>query len=152
MSNQLKLNFRVNVIQNYGQTLGYINSSKDVYTYMITEGYHKADREILLGVYLDAKNGIISIETHSIGTIDTSSVYPREIIKSALLNNASSIILVHNHPSGDPEPSDVDNDMTRAALKACELMGMRFLDHIILGNNRYYSYEEQHKLSVSNLK
>jgi DNA repair proteins len=82
------------------------SSSAEVYDKM--KDYNKASREMFLLLFLNAKNNVIKIEPHTIGTVDSSAVYPREIFKSAILNDSSSIICVHNHPSGDPDPSQSD--------------------------------------------
>ncbi len=118
-----------------------MNSSNSVYEKM--KDYSKADREMMIVLFLNAKNHIVNIETHSIGTVDSSAVYPREMMKSALLNNASSIIMVHNHPSGDPLPSESDKSITEEVRKASELLQIRLLDHLILGDNRYFSFADQ---------
>lgn len=104
--------------------------------------YQKSDREMMLCLYLNAKNSLLHLEVHSIGTIDSSSVYPREIVKLALLRSACSVILVHNHPSGDPEPSVCDKEITRGVWCACKLLGISVLDHIILGSGTFYSFAD----------
>ena len=84
-------------------------------------------------LFLDKKNALIADEALSNGTIDQTAVYPREIIKRALDVNASALILVHNHPSGDPEPSQMDITMTKDVTDACSRVGVRVHDHIIVG-------------------
>jgi DNA repair protein RadC len=127
------------------------HSSKDVYDNM--KGYQKADRELFLLLFLDTKNNCINIETHTIGAIDSSAVYPREVFRSALLKNASAVIFVHNHPSGDPEPSESDKVITRQLVFCSELLGISVLDHIILGDDgRYYSFTDQGLITEYQLK
>ena len=104
--------------------------------------YQKADREMMLCLYLNAKSSLFHIEVHSIGTIDSSAVYPLEIVRLALLRSASSVILVHNHPSGDPEPSICDKEVTKGIWCACKLLGVSLLDHIILGADTFYSFAD----------
>jgi DNA repair protein RadC len=87
-------------------------------------------------LYLDRKNRLISDERLSIGTVDHVPVYPREVLKRALALNASALILVHNHPSGDPEPSDSDIRMTQEVHSACAVLGLTLHDHIIVGAGR----------------
>jgi len=87
------------------------SSSAEVYEKM--KGYQKADRELFLLLFLNAKNMVTNIETHSIGDNSSSAVYPQQIFRSALINNACSLICVHNHPSGDPEPSVSDREITK---------------------------------------
>ena len=111
--------------------------------YELTKGYAKADREIMLVVMINSKNMVLSIETHAIGCIDSSAVYPREIFRSLLLKNASSFILVHNHPSGDPLPSFCDKQITEEIVKGSMILGIKFLDHIILGDGLFYSMADQ---------
>ena len=87
-------------------------------------------------LYLDRKNRLIADERLSVGTVDHVPVYPREILERALALNASALILVHNHPSGDPEPSDSDIRMTQEVQSACAVLGLTLHDHIIVGAGR----------------
>jgi DNA repair protein RadC len=86
-------------------------------------------------LYLDRKNRIIADELLSTGTVDHVPVYPREVIKRALMLNACALILVHNHPSGDPAPSEADITMTKEIEKGCKVFGITLHDHIIVGGN-----------------
>jgi DNA repair protein RadC len=90
-------------------------------------------------LYLDRKNRLISDERLGVGTVDHVPVYPREVVRRALDLNASALILVHNHPSGDPEPSEADISMTKEVQKACEVLGLALHDHIIVGAGREVS-------------
>lgn len=117
------------------------HSSREVFDYL----YHTlrdAKKEKFKAIFLNAKNQIIEEETFFEGTVDTSAVYPREILKNALRHNASAVIFVHNHPSGDPEPSESDREITKELVFASSTMQMKVLDHIIIGNNRYYSFAD----------
>jgi len=125
------------------------HSSKQVYEQM--EEYKKADREIFLIIFLSSKNQAIKIETHSVGTIDNSYVHPREVMKSALYNQATSLIFVHNHPSGDPEPSFGDDDITKRLIAAAKLLDVKVLDHVIIGNGKYYSYADEGRIDEFNI-
>ncbi|NOZ81864.1 MAG: JAB domain-containing protein [Candidatus Micrarchaeota archaeon] len=98
-------------------------------------------KEMLKIVSLDSKLGLISIETVSIGGLNTNSVTPGEVLRPAVLSSAAGIILVHNHPSGDPEPSKEDVEMTKRISEAASLLGIEVLDHIIIGE-RYVSMKE----------
>lgn len=80
------------------------------------------------------------------GYLDSSPVHPREVYKSALLASAASVIFVHSHPSGDPEPSESDKRITEELKKAGDLMGVQVLDHVIIGNDRYYSFADNGEL------
>ena len=93
-----------------------------------------ADREHLAILMLDAKNRVIGVHTVSVGTLDTALICPREVFKAALLGNAAGIIVAHNHPSGDPEPSPEDLAVTRQLLHAGDLLGVRVLDHLVIGD------------------
>ena len=84
-------------------------------------------------LYLDRRNRLISDERMGVGTVDHVPVYPREVIKRALALNASALILVHNHPSGDPTPSETDISMTKEIQKGCRFLGLTLHDHIIVG-------------------
>lgn len=93
------------------------------------------DREYMVVLMLDGKNRITSIHRVSEGTLNQSLVHPRETFKAAILANAAAVILVHNHPSGDPSPSKEDISITRRLKDAGELLGIRVLDHVIVGHD-----------------
>lgn len=101
------------------------------------------DREVMLVITLDTKNQPNSISICSIGSINTSIVHPREIFKTAILSNASSIILAHNHPSGDPTESPEDIKITQRLVEAGKLIGINVIDHIVVGENRFISFKEK---------
>ncbi len=94
-------------------------------------------------LYLDRKNVLIADEEQGKGTVDHVPVYPREVVKRALELNASALILVHNHPSGDPTPSSADIDMTRQIQSAAQALGLTLHDHIIIGKSRELSFQSQ---------
>ncbi|OPX93751.1 MAG: hypothetical protein A4E53_00186 [Pelotomaculum sp. PtaB.Bin104] len=100
------------------------------------------EKEFFYVILLDIKNKPIQSVEISKGSINLSIVDPKEIIKEATLRSASSVILVHNHPSGEPEPSEEDVKITKAIVDACNLVGIKVLDHIIIGKNQedYYSF------------
>lgn len=100
------------------------------------------DREHFKAALLNTKNQILKIVTVSIGSLNASIVHPREILKPAISASAASIILVHNHPTGDPTPSSEDVEFTRRFAKCCELMGIQLLDHVIIGSGRFRSLKE----------
>lgn len=101
--------------------------------------------EVLALLCLNTKNKIIGAFEVSRGTINSSSAHPREVFKRALLLNSARIMLCHNHPSGELEPSNADNMMTERMYQAAEMIGIELLDHIIVanGNNEYYSYRTE---------
>jgi DNA repair protein RadC len=104
------------------------------------------DREHFLVIGLDAKHAVIGINTVSIGSVTLSIVHPREVFKPLILMNASAVILAHNHPSGDPTPSQEDRALTRRLKDGGELLGITVLDHVVLGEDRYYSFADHQEL------
>ncbi|WP_419877959.1 JAB domain-containing protein [Brevibacillus centrosporus] len=98
----------------------------------------ESDREQFFLICLNVKNEPTAIHTVSIGSLDSSIVHPRETFKAAVLANASSIIVAHNHPSGDPTPSQPDLEVTKRLQEAGELLGIPVLDHIIVGTEGAY--------------
>ena len=109
----------------------------------------RAIREWFRVLYLNSKNKVILNKLEFLGTVDSSPVYPREVIVTALQVGATSIILAHNHPSGDPEPSYCDKEITKAIVFAAATMGIKVLDHVIIGASKagdkapYYSMAEK---------
>jgi DNA repair protein RadC len=100
-------------------------------------------KEIFKVVFLDAQNQIITIEDLFAGTVDASSVYPREIMERALQLKAVGVVCVHNHPTGNPGPSDNDCQVTMYMVATGRLLGIRVMDHVIIGDNAYYSFADQ---------
>ena len=94
-------------------------------------------------ITLDTKNNITGIFTVSTGSLNSSIVHPREVFKRAVLQNAASIIICHNHPSGDATPSSEDISITKRLHEAGEILGIKLLDHIIIGDNKYTSLKER---------
>jgi len=102
------------------------------------------DREQVIVCCLDIKNQPTSVNVVSVGTLNTSLIHPREVFKTAILTNAASIMIFHNHPSGDPEPSNEDLSITQRIKEAGVLMGIELLDHIVIGTEgRYCSLKEK---------
>ncbi len=98
--------------------------------------------EVFAILCLSTKHRVIGYHEVSRGTLDATLVHPREVFKAALLANAAAIILTHNHPSGDPTPSPDDYQLTRRLVDAGKLIGVEVLDHIIVGDSRYFSFRE----------
>ena len=98
-----------------------------------------ADKEQFRLLFLDKRNQLIADEVQQTGTVDHTPVYPREVIKRALELSATALILVHNHPSGDPSPSQADIQMTRAIIEIATPLGISLHDHIIVGKNGHAS-------------
>lgn len=100
------------------------------------------DHEVFAVLFLDVKNRLIAYEEMFRGTLTHTSVYPRELVKAAMLHNAASVIYSHNHPSGSASPSDADRLLTTAMRNALELIDVRSLDHIIVAGASTYSFAE----------
>lgn len=98
-----------------------------------------ADREHCLALLLDTKHRLLRVALVSVGSIDHTFMSPREILRDALLANASAIVVAHNHPSGDPEPSRDDEAVTRRLARACEVVGVDLLDHLVVAGQRWAS-------------
>lgn len=109
---------------------------------VVMEDMMNLDREHFRVMLLDSKNAVISVETVSIGTVNASIVHPREVLKPALEKSATSIILVHNHPTGSVSPSREDILITRRFEKCGRILGIDVVDHIIVGDNNYVSMKE----------
>lgn len=116
-----------------------IKSARDVFN-LFSEEVKGKNKEHFFCVLLDTKNKVIKIEEVSIGILDATIIHPREIFKEAIKSSASRIVLVHNHPSGDPTPSEEDLKITKKLIGAGELLGIEVLDHVIIGGDNYYSY------------
>ena len=103
-----------------------------------------ADREAFVILHLDVKNQLLDVELHGLGDVDSSAVYPRQVFRSALLRNAAALIFCHNHPSGDPEPSLADRELTRDLVVGAHALGIKVLDHIIVGRGEgYFSFADK---------
>ncbi|GAX90479.1 RadC family protein [Effusibacillus lacus] len=100
-------------------------------------------KEHFIVVHLDTKNQVLTEETVSVGSLDSSIVHPREIFKTALKKSSASIICVHNHPSGDPTPSREDILVTKRLAEVGQIMGIELLDHVVIGEQRFISLKEQ---------
>jgi len=131
-------------------------SSQEIFDYL----YHSMrdlKKELFKVIYLNSQNQIIEIADLFEGTVNSGVISPREIMEGAIKHNAVSLIFVHNHPSGEPEPSKNDKEVTRDLVYAGSIMRVRVLDHIIIGNNRYFSFAgegliEEYELDFLNLK
>lgn len=119
-----------------------VTSWDDLVTYCRTVMAHRETEQFRV-LYLDRKNVLIADEAQGAGTVDHVPVYPREVAKRALELNASAIILVHNHPSGDPTPSGADIDMTCQVQLACDAIGVTVHDHVIIGKDRETSFKSE---------
>jgi DNA repair protein RadC len=119
----------------------YCRSSREVFDYL----YHSMrdlKKEVFKVMFLDSQNRIVDIEDLFEGTLNASAIYPREIIRGAVKHNAAALIFIHNHPAGNPQPSDNDKQITQALVLAGNIMQIKVLDHIIIGENRYFSFAD----------
>ena len=112
----------------------------------IFDAYHvkfrDEKREHFMVITLDARHRVMNEHVVSIGSLTSSIVHPREVFRPAVREAAGAIVLVHNHPSGDPRPSDEDVAVTRRLVHASEMIGIRILDHVIVGDGQYASFKE----------
>ena len=132
-----------------GQTL---SSSKEVFNIIKPLTEQETDVEQFWVLFLDAKNNIIEISMVFSGSITSSSIYPRELIKKILAVGAVAIICCHNHPSGDPEPSHEDHDITFQVLIALKSIGVTLHEHMVIGDSKYYSMADHGIMSSLNSK
>ncbi len=131
-------------------------SSQEIFDYL----YHSMrdlKKEVFKVIYLNSQNQIIDTADLFEGTVNSSSIPPREVLESAIKHYATSLIFVHNHPSGNPEPSPNDKELTKDLVFAGRIMHIKVLDHIIIGNDKYFSFAgegliEEYELDFLNLK
>jgi len=124
----------------------FIECSGDVHKLLACK-FRDLDQEIFSVIFLDTKHRVISMEEMFQGTINSATVFPREIVKRALDLGAAALIAVHNHPSGNPDPSAEDRRVTEDLKKACQLMEISLLDHIVVGSNGYFSFADKRILA-----
>lgn len=121
-----------------------IGSPEDVAALeFIKEELVSSDREKFMCIHLNIKHVVLSYEIISIGSLNSSVVHPRETLKGAILSNAAAIILAHNHPSSDVEPSPEDIAVTKRLVDAGNILGIQILDHLIFGGNGFVSLKER---------
>lgn len=118
-------------------------NSPNIVLNLLMEEMRYLKKEYFKTIILDTKNQIISIENISIGNLNQSIVHPREVFNLAIKKSANSVILVHNHPSGDPTPSLEDVNVTNRLVEAGNILGIKVLDHIVIGDNKYISFKEK---------
>ena len=137
--------FRLSLIKD--QVIPYAKSSLiltplDVYD-LVKEYLQDTDREHFIAIFLDSRSAVIGITTVSIGTLTESLVHAREVFKGAILANAASLIIAHNHPSGDHSLSDADMSVTTKLKDAGRLLGIPLEDHVVLGEKTFFSFREE---------
>ena len=134
----------------------FYKSPQEIFDYL----YHSMrdlKKEVFKVIYLNSQNQIISTADLFEGTVNSSSISPREVIEGAIKHNAVSLIFVHNHPSGSPEPSASDKELTRELVYAGKIIRIKVLDHIIIGENKYFSFAgdglvEEYEMDFLNLR
>ena len=122
------------------------NNAEVIYEYFKNK-VSNLKQENLIAIFLNNKMMLINYKTIFIGTVNSSITHPREIFKEAIESSAVYIILLHNHPSGDPKPSLADEKLTLQVYKTGKVVGIPLLDHMIIGNNSYYSFYDNKKLN-----
>lgn len=120
----------------------FLGSSQSVFDYLF-HSMRDLKKEVFKVLFLSRKNELIADHDLFHGSLTGSAVYPREIVSMALEYKAASLVFVHNHPSGDPTPSPEDQRLTRDLVWAAKLLTIQVLDHVIIGNNRYYSFADE---------
>lgn len=127
-----------------------LNNSKKIFEYF-KDLFINEKQENFYAIYLDSKSKLLSYKLLFKGTINTSCVHPREVFKYAFLESAYSIIVMHNHPSGDPTPSMQDKEVTEALFKIGKTMAIPVIDHIVFGKNEYFSFYEYINMDKNNI-
>ena len=139
------LEVRVQLIRDKNNVKGpVVKSPEDVYE--LVKHLKDSDREQFLTICMSIKNEVLSIETTSVGTLTANLVHPREVFKTAILQNAAGIIVAHNHPSGETTPSEEDIKITKTLFEASKIIDIPLLDHLIVGNCIYKSLKEMGKM------
>lgn len=135
------LEFGKRILQSGLERIAIINH-KTIYD-MFKYEFKGVNQEMLMALFIDAQNKLITYKTIFIGTLNKSTVHPREIFKEAVKHSSNSIVIIHNHPSGVVKPSLSDEVFTDKLIDLGKLMDIPVIDHIIIGNNKYYSFKEK---------
>jgi len=140
-SSQIVALFELYQRLNYSQEKKKITCAKEIAEIYLPKT-QPLQKENFIAIYLDAKNNIIADETITVGILNSSLIHPREVFHGAIKHLAHAVLVLHNHPSGDPEPSAEDLQITKVLEKTGKLMGIPLLDHIILGKDSWWSWAE----------
>lgn len=119
-----------------------LSSPKEVFAH-VSNGLQGLRKEQFLALYLDTKNRLMAEETISVGILDSAHAHPREVFRGAVAAGAKSVIVAHNHPSGDPSPSKEDKEITQRLQSAGKILGIELLDHLIVGAGNFVSMREE---------
>lgn len=122
-----------------------ISQPSDIYN-VIKKKYAKKKQEHFITITLDGEHKVIAVRIISIGILNRTIVHPREVFRTAISDNAASIIICHNHPSGSLIPSNEDRDITKRLLKSGQILGIEVLDHLIISKKGFYSFLENSEL------
>jgi len=110
---------------------------------LVMEDLRYRDQECFLAIFLDVRNRVLGLRIITTGSLSKNIIHPRELFKEAVSRSSASLIVCHNHPSGDPTPSEEDRQLTRRLVEAGELMGIPVLDHLVIGAGRFVSLKEK---------
>lgn len=139
---------KIMLVRDRGKPKVRLSSSSDVAQF-VGGRLRNADREILLTISLDARNTVVGVEESAIGSSTQAVVCPREVFKAAILHNAQGIIVVHNHPSGDVSASSEDHQVKKLLREAGQVLGIRLLDFVIVGDERHLSFADEGILEMN---
>jgi DNA repair protein RadC len=137
--------YRVSLIKEHAipyAKAGRVLTPHDVYE-LITEYLQGSDREHFIVVFLDSASKVVGMNTVSIGTLTESLVHPREVFKGAILANAASVIVVHNHPTGEAHASEADMSVTTKLKESGRILGIPIEDHVVLGEKTFFSFRQE---------
>lgn len=132
----------LSILDRHMRTIGVCLESPAAVKAYLRLKLERLENEVFGVVFMDAKHRVIEYRQLFTGTIDGASVYPREVVKAAMSVNAAAILIVHNHPSGDSHPSQADRNLTKRLKEALELVDVRVLDHLVVGQNEITSLAE----------
>jgi DNA repair protein RadC len=140
--------YRISVVREHTNRYAKVDSSRTL-NEIAKELLADAATERFLVFFLDTKNRILGFNEASVGSLSLSVVHPRDIFRIAVLKGANAVVFAHNHPSGDPAPSGEDRECTKRLIRAGEILGIRVLDHIIIGDEQYYSFADAGMMDVA---
>ena len=140
--------YRISVVREHTNRYAKVDCSHKL-SEIAKELLADAATERFLVLFLDAKNRVQGFNEASVGSLSASIVHPRDTFRAAVIKGASAVMFVHNHPSGDPEPSSEDRECTKRLIRAGEILGIRVLDHIIIGDDQYYSFADNGMMDIA---
>ena len=138
-----KLKIQVQLVQDRAARKSVVVKTPNEIYQLVKDEAQRWDRERFLTVMLDARNGVIGIDEVSCGSVTGNLVHPREVFKAAILSNAVSVALIHNHLSGEVEPSEADLEITKRLVEAGKILGIEVIDHLVVSKEGYYSFKQK---------